>query len=169
MASSSRSSSFGRRITAGALCAWLMALLPLLPQPAFAADLPKASVWNGKTPFDLKPGFYDNAALRQAATALIGAKRYKEVTQNWGVVAPIVIDGDALLAWGCKPHDCGDNHQSTLIDGGKVAVCILQGGTATWYAEGLAKPVTQRVADGNDACQFGTVAEARQSLAAAKR
>ncbi|WP_223291835.1 hypothetical protein [Defluviicoccus vanus] len=163
-------SPLGRWITAGVAGAVLMALLSVQPAPAATTELPKASAWNGKYPFDQKPGFYANAALKQATTALIGATRYKEVMLGWSVAAPIVTDGDALLAWGCKPHDCGDNHQSTLIDAGKVAICILQGGTATWYAEGLAKPVSSRITgDGSTACQFETVSQARQSLAAARR
>jgi hypothetical protein len=137
---------------------------------AAAADgLPKASVWNGKYPFDMKPGFYETPGLKSAATALIGAKRYKQVLVGWSVAAPIATDGDALLAWGCKPHDCGDNHQSTLIDAGQVAICITQGGTATWYAPDLKKPAVSPASKlTNGGCQFQTVAEARQSFAAAR-
>ena len=88
---------------------------------------------------------------------------------GWSVAAPIVTDGDALLAWGCKPHDCGDNHQSTLIDGGRVAICIAQSGTATWYAEGLSKSVARPITgDASNACQFETVQAARQNLASAR-
>lgn len=149
----------------------LVACSAIAAMPAVAATdgLPKASVWNGKYPFDLKPGFYEAPALKKAATALIGAKRYKQVLIGWSVAAPIATDGDALLAWGCKPHDCGDNHQSTLIDGGQVAICISQGGTATWYAPDLKKPAASQASSlANGGCQFETVAEARQSLAAAR-
>lgn len=148
------------------LAAW--GVLSALPAIAAASDLPKASVWNGKYPFDLKPGFYATPALKDAATALIGAKRYKQVLIGWSVAAPIATDGDSLLAWGCKPHDCGDNHQSTLVDGGKVAICISEAGTATWYAPDLKTPAARPAASlANGGCQFETVAEARQSLAAA--
>lgn len=154
-------------VTGCVVAASMAAVAP--PAVAASGGLPKASVWTGKYPFDLKPGFYESAALKEAASALIGAKRYKEIMLGWSVAGPIATDGDALLAWGCKPHDCGDNHQSTLIDGGKVAICLTQGGTATWYAPDLPKPAAQKAASlANGGCQFETVAEARQSLAAAR-
>lgn len=165
----SRTRSWPRIVIAGFAGMLLANLLPTMAASAATPELPKASVWSGKYPFDLKPGFYDNAALRKEAGALIGAKRYKEVMLGWSVAAPIAADGDALLAWGCKPHDCGDNHQSTLIDGGAVAICIAQGGTATWYAASLPKPAAPRVSGAkNGGCQFETVQQARESLASAR-
>lgn len=152
-----------------ALAAWLPAIEASAAETDLDLDLPKASVWSGKSPFDLQPGFYDNPVLRQEARVLIGAKRYRDVMLGWSVASPIVTDGDALLASGCKPNDCGDNHQSTLIDRGSVAICIAERGTATWYAASLAKPVTRRIRGSNGVgCQFETVQAARASLASVR-
>jgi len=138
---------------------------------AFAASatdasgpLPKAAQWNGKSPNEMKPGFYANPALRAAGSALLGAKRFEEITSRWNVTAPIQADGDALLAWGCKPHDCGDNQQATLIDGGRVMICVTDAGTSHWFVPDRKQPL----AAGAAGCNFETVKDARQGLAAAR-
>ncbi|MBK8174421.1 MAG: hypothetical protein IPK66_03810 [Rhodospirillales bacterium] len=138
---------------------------------AAASDLPSAAQWQGKYPFDLKPGFYENAALRDAGTRMLGAKAYKDILLGWNTAAPILAEGGTLMAWSCKPHDCGENNQATLIDGDAVRICIYQKSKITWYVPDNARPLTKAVTNASPpalakGCNFQTIDEARQSLKA---
>jgi hypothetical protein len=166
-----------RRTRGTAMASALLAIL--LPATAWSGTdltkLPTAAEWQGKYPFERKPGFYGNAALRDAATALLGAKRHQEMLLGWTVAAPIVADGEALLSWTCKPHDCGGNNQATLIDQDRVLICVHERGRTTWYLPDRKQPISQPgpadtgpagAGQAGQGCNFETVQQARQALAA---
>jgi hypothetical protein len=140
-------------------------LIYCIVNDAAASELPKAKDWRGRYAFagPHAEDFYELPAIRDAVIQLVGERRY-HLLASWNTFTPIDTDGDSMVIAGCKPHDCSEYSAATLIEGGKISVCLFEESTLYWFLSGQKVPLTR--AGDNQHCNFVTIELARQSLAA---
>lgn len=84
-------------------------------------------------------------AIRPMLQPAIGDARWRRLA-GYGTAAPITAASDrefgrVLIAWQCRPHDCGNEATVVVTAGGQlVAVCFADGERAEWFGPGWRAP-----------------------------
>jgi hypothetical protein len=99
----------------------------------------------GRYPTDRVRGRTFVEAVRPLVQPVVGDARWRRL-QAYGTSSPIEAASDrefgrVLIAWQCRPHDCGN--QATVvvtIAGELVAACFADGTRAEWFGPGWRGP-----------------------------
>lgn len=96
----------------------------------------------GKYPFDAVNGvtFFNHPMVVSAVTASVtdGTIRATVLAAS-GPSAPIELDGNAVRAWACEAHNCGDHQWTISVDpsSGEARVCYYDADSlpdsARWF------------------------------------